>query len=76
LDRKVHLEEALILDIPEVAPLCNKLGAEKKRVSVGDCERYCEVEGQGVPMVLCHGGPGATHHVFHPYLSVAKPYFF
>jgi proline iminopeptidase len=41
---------------------------------VGDCRLYCEVEGEGVPLVLLHGGPGATHHYFHPHFSRAKEF--
>jgi len=29
-------------------------------------------EGQGIPLLLINGGPGGTHHVFHPYFSQAK----
>jgi proline iminopeptidase len=33
-----------------------------------------EEEGKGIPVVLIHGGPGATHHYFHPSLSQAKDF--
>jgi len=46
----------------------------KLRVNVADCNLYCEVEGAGIPMVLLHGGPGATHHYFHPSFSQAKSF--
>jgi len=72
LDRKVHLQERLILEIPEVAPLCEQFEGTRGRVQIGDCELHCEQEGDGVPIVLLHGGPGATHHGFHPHFSLAK----
>jgi proline iminopeptidase len=72
LDRKVHLEQKIILDIPQVPRFCEKMNIEKKRVNIGDCELYCGIEGAGMPIVLLHGGPGATHHYFHPYFSQAK----
>ncbi|MFH0898371.1 MAG: alpha/beta fold hydrolase [bacterium] len=31
-----------------------------------------EEEGQGIPLVLISGGPGCTHHGFHPYFSHIK----
>jgi pimeloyl-ACP methyl ester carboxylesterase len=32
-------------------------------------------EGHGTPLVLIHGGPGGTHHCFHPWLSTASQHF-
>ncbi len=74
LDKKVHIEKDLILDIPRVARWCDRLDLRKSRVNVGDCELYVEEEGKGLPVVLIHGGPGATHHYFHPSLSQAKDF--
>jgi proline iminopeptidase len=74
LDRLVHLEEALILDVPEVPSFCDRLDLKKQRVNIGDCELYCEEEGEGMPLVVLHGGPGATHHYFHPHFSLAKDF--
>ncbi len=71
-DGIVHIEKELVLDIPQVSRLCDQTDIVKRRVNVGDCELYCEIEGNGVPMVLLHGGPGATHHYFHPSFSQAK----
>ncbi len=69
-----HLEEDLILDIPQVPRLCDQMDIVKSQVNVGDCNLYCEIEGDGVPIVLLHGGPGATHHYFHPSFSQADDF--
>ena len=71
MDHVVHLESELVRDIPPVPTWCSQLPLEKRRVQVGECELYCETEGAGMPIVLLHGGPGATHHKFHPSFSRA-----
>jgi proline iminopeptidase len=72
MDQVVHLEPDLIRAIPQVPRLCDALSLRKEKVNIGDCNLYCEQEGQGTPLVLLHGGPGATHHHFHPFFSQAK----
>lgn len=74
LDCVVHIEKELITDIPRVIRWCNRLDLIKRRVNVGDCVLYVEEEGQGIPLVLINGGPGATHHYFHPFFSRAKEF--
>ena len=74
LDKKAHVENDLILEVPRVSRWCDRLDLKKSRVNVGDCELYVEEEGKGLPVVLIHGGPGATHHYFHPSLSKAKDF--
>jgi proline iminopeptidase len=74
LDRVTHLEQDLHLSVPQVPRLCDRLDLKKRRIKVGDCELYVEEEGKGVPIVLLHGGPGATHHYFHPFFSRAKDF--
>ncbi len=64
-DRRVRIEPG-IAEAPKVSPLCDELELEKRRVDVGDCTLYCETEGKGLPLVLINGGPGGTHHDFHP----------
>ncbi|MEN6337989.1 MAG: alpha/beta fold hydrolase, partial [Phycisphaerales bacterium] len=71
-DRVVHVEEGIVRDIPKVARLCEGMSIKKENVDIGDCKLYCEQEGQGTPLVLLHGGPGATHHYFHPFFSRAS----
>jgi proline iminopeptidase len=70
LDRRVHIEPG-ILEVPAVRPLCAELNLEKRHVQAGNCALHCETEGQGLPLVLINGGPGATHHGFHPYFHRA-----
>ena len=74
LDRISHIEKDLYLEVPKVPRLCDKLDLTKQRINVGDCELYVEEEGKGLPIVLLHGGPGATHHYFHPYFSQATDF--
>ena len=71
LDRVVYIHTGLIREIPKVPPYCDSLKLSKRRVNVGDCELYYEQEGDGLPLVLLHGGPGATHHYFHPSFTQA-----
>jgi len=74
LDHKVHIEKDLIVEIPDVPRWCGRLDLKKRRVNVDDCELYVEEEGKGLSVVLLHGGPGATHHYFHPSLSQVKDF--
>jgi proline iminopeptidase len=71
LDNISHLEDSIFYQIPELPMLCDELGMERQFVDIGDCKLYCEIEGQGVPMVLVNGGPGGTHHYFHPWFKQA-----
>nr|WP_319512047.1 alpha/beta hydrolase [uncultured Draconibacterium sp.] len=45
-----------------------------KLTNIGDCKLYCETEGKGIPLVVINGGPGGTHHYFHPWFSKAAKY--
>lgn len=74
LERIVHVEKHVHLAIPDVPRWCDRLELKKSRVNVGDCELYVEEEGEGFPIVLLHGGPGATHHGFHAEFSRAKTF--
>ena len=74
LDHRVSIEPELVRDIPAAPRWCSLLRLEKPQIRVGDCEIYCEQEGSGTPIVLLHGGPGATHHYFHPSFSRAADF--
>ena len=70
LDRTSHVEPKLLTEIPATFRWCDRIeGLDKRRVNVGDAELYVEVEGKGTPIVLINGGPGGTHHYFHPWFS-------
>lgn len=72
-DRIVSIPKELVLDIPNLPPLCDELpGLKKGFIDIPGGKIYYEEEGQGVPLVLINGGPGGTHHVFHPYFSQLK----
>jgi len=73
-DRIVHIEPGIIREIPQVPRLCDAMDLRKERVNVGDCNLYCEQEGRGTTLVLISGGPGATHHHFHPWFSRAADF--
>jgi len=75
LTAKIHIEDSIVYSIPEVPRLCDAMSIEKKYVNIGDCKLYCEIEGEGMPLVLVHGGLGGTHHCFHPWLSGAAENF-
>jgi len=70
----IHIEPEIITEIPEVPRWCDQLELKKQRINVGDCELYVEEEGKGTPLVLINGGPGGTHHYFHPWFSRVKKY--
>ena len=74
LDRVVYIEPELIIEIPHVDRWCDRLELKKHRINVGDAELYVEEEGKGMPLILINGGPGGTHHYFHPWFSQAKKY--
>jgi proline iminopeptidase len=74
LDRIIHLEKEFRTEIPRVGRLCDELDLVKKRIGIGDCELYVEEEGRGTPLVVINGGPGGTHHGFHPWFSRAGEY--
>ena len=70
-----HVEDSIIMDIPKSARLCDNMDINKQLVEIGDCKIYYEIEGEGIPLVLINGGPGGTHHCFHPWLTGAKDKF-
>jgi len=75
LDRKTHIQDKLILDVPQVPPLCDEIkGLKKEKIDVGGWRLYVEEQGKGIPIVLANGGPGCTHQIFHPFFSQAAKY--
>jgi len=75
LDRVVRLEPELVTAVPEASRWCDRIrGLDKRKIDVGGAELYVELEGRGAPLVLINGGPGGTHHYFHPWFSRARKY--
>lgn len=73
LDKKVHLEDTIYETVPDLPRLCDGLELLRKYIDIGQCKLYVEIEGKGdVPIVLINGGPGGTHHYFHPWFSKLK----
>jgi len=70
LDRRAHVEDDLALEPPVVPPLGDLLPDLRPRlVEIGGLRLFCEEQGDGMPLVLLHGGPGHSHHGFHPAFS-------
>ena len=74
LDRRVSIRRTFVRDVPDVPRLCDGLDVTRRHVDVGGCRLYCELAGKGTPVVLVHGGPGSTHHLFHPAFSRASAF--
>lgn len=71
-DRKISIVKE-IQNIPETPRLCDQFEGTKEMVPVSeDCRLYVESEGEGEPVILINGGPGGTHHYFHPHFSQLK----
>lgn len=73
LDKVIHVEHS-VLEVPEVARLDTGLDLDARRIDIGGASLYVEEEGTGIPLVLINGGPGGTHHYFHPWFSRASEY--
>jgi proline iminopeptidase len=73
-DRVVHLEDSVVTEIPPTPRLEERLGIQGRKIRVGDAELWVEEEGAGVPLVLINGGPGGTHHGFHPWFARAAAF--
>jgi len=74
LDQISHVEDSIHYQIDSLPRLCNELGMKKQYVDIGDCKLYCETEGKGIPIILINGGPGGTHHCFHPWFKQAADF--
>src|SRR5210317_1892362 len=69
LDEVVHLEDSIRHVVPKLPRLCDSADSVKEQVDIGGCTLFVEQQGEGIPMVLINGGPGGTHHYFHPWFS-------
>lgn len=74
LDKISHVDTILYTVIPDVPRKCDGLNLKKQKINAGDCNLYVEEEGSGIPIVLINGGPGGTHHYFHPWFSEASKF--
>ena len=72
LDSIVHIEDSIHYSVPILPRLCDYMDSEKGFINIGNCNLFVEMEGEGVPVVLVNGGPGGTHHYFHPWFSRLK----
>lgn len=71
-DHIVYIPKELV-DVPYLPPYCDEIADLKKGfIDIKNGKLYYEEEGHGIPLVLIAGGPGNTHHVFHPYFSRIK----
>lgn len=73
-DQVVSLQDSLLTVIPAVTRLCDSGDLARRRVRVGDVELYVEEAGTGPALVLINGGPGGTHHYFHPWFDRAHDF--
>lgn len=74
LDSTPHLEDSIYYHIDSLPMLCEDLKMQGQMIDIGDCKLYCETKGEGTPIVLINGGPGGTHHCFHPWFKEAEKF--
>lgn len=72
LDNISHIEDSIYYKIDSLPMLCDELDMQSEFIDIGDCKLFCEVAGTGFPLVLINGGPGGTHHCFHPWFQQAE----
>ena len=68
-DNISHIEDKIHYEVPRLERLCDSLELIKIYIDIGECKLFCEIEGEGTPLVLINGGPGGTHHYFHPWFT-------
>ena len=68
-DRRVHIEDSIHYSVPSLPMLCDELDYSSQYEDIGECKLHVEIKGEGIPIVLINGGPGGTHHTFHPWFS-------
>lgn len=74
LDNISHVEDSIIYKIDSLPMLCVELGMKGQFSNIGDCKLYYEERGEGAPLVVINGGPGGTHHCFHPWFEKAESF--
>jgi len=74
LDAGETAPQPLVLQVPDPGPLCDETRVET--IDANGCAFRVERHGQedAPVLVLLHGGPGATHHVFHPHFTRAESF--
>lgn len=72
MDNVVHIEDSIHVSVPIYSSLCDDFSGSKKYLNIGTAKLYSEIVGEGVPIVLINGGPGSTHHFFHPWFERLK----
>lgn len=72
-DRKAHLSDK-VLPVPEIARLEESLDITGRYEWVNGINLWVERQGQGIPLVLVSGGPGTSHHYFHPHFQEATKF--
>ena len=68
-DGIIYISDSINNDVPYLPRLCDSIDLVSLKINTGDCQLHVEVEGKGTPIVLINGGPGGTHHYFHPWFS-------
>ena len=68
-DRVLHLEDSIHNSVPSLPMLCDELNYSSQYEDIDGCKLYVEIKGEGIPIVLINGGPGGTHHTFHPWFT-------
>ncbi len=74
IDNISHVEDSIHYLIDSIPRICDELNINKQYIDIGNCKLYCEIEGNGAPIVLINGGPGGTHHCFHPWFTKAAEF--
>lgn len=72
-DRKEHLSEEIVA-VPEVPRYEEQLGMTGRFEWVRGVNIWVERKGEGIPLVLVSGGPGTSHHYFHPHFQEATTF--
>ncbi len=72
-DRKETLNEKS-MEVPLVPRYEELLDLKGRYELVGDANIWVEQMGAGISLVLISGGPGTSHHYFHPHFQAAKEF--